>query len=71
LNENEKALEAQIISLYANFDSQESEALKMIETEQDMIKRLEQDKIEMAESRKDDIEINKTMNKRNYKKTIL
>jgi circadian clock protein KaiC len=66
-----KALEAQIISLYANFDSQESEALKMIETEQDMIKRLEQDKIEMAESRKDDMEINKTVNKRNYKKTIL
>ena len=66
-----KALEAQIISLYANFDSDESEALKMIETEQDMIKRLEQDKIEMAESRKDDIEINKTVNKRNYKKTIL
>jgi circadian clock protein KaiC len=66
-----KALEAQIISLYANFDSDESEALKMIETEQDMIKRLEQDKIEMAESRKDDMEINKTVNKRNYKKTIL
>ena len=66
-----KALEAQIISLYANFDSQESEALKMIETEQDMIKRLEQDKIEMAESRKDDLENTKINNKGNYKKTIL
>jgi circadian clock protein KaiC len=71
IDRKRKALEAQIISLYANFDSDESEALKMIETEQDMIKRLEQDKIEMAESRKDDMEINKTVNKRNYKKTIL
>ncbi len=66
-----KALEAQIISLYANFDSQESEALKMIETEQDTIKRLEQDKIEMAESRTDDMENKPANNKRSFKKSIL
>jgi len=47
-----KALEAQIAALHADFESEESEALKMIETDQDMIKRLEQDKIEMAVSRK-------------------
>jgi circadian clock protein KaiC len=66
-----KTLEAKIISLYADFDSEESEALKMIETEQDTIKRLEQDKIKMAESRKAGIENNKTNKKRNYKNTIL
>jgi hypothetical protein len=36
----------------ADFVSEESEALKIIEEEQEMIKRLEQDKIEMAVSRK-------------------
>src|SRR4030042_854012 len=52
LERKHKALEAQIASLHADFESEESEALKMIQTEQDMIKRLEQDKIEMAVSRK-------------------
>jgi len=51
-----KTLEAQIAALHADFASEESEASKMIETEQDMIKRLEQDKIEMAVSRKAVIE---------------
>jgi circadian clock protein KaiC len=50
-----KALEAQIATLHVDFESEESEAVKMIETEQEMIKRLEQDKIEMAVSRKADI----------------
>jgi len=50
------ALEARIAALNADFASVESETLKMIETEQDMIKRLEQDKIEMAVSRKAVIE---------------
>jgi len=49
-----KALEAQIVTLHTDFESEESEAIKMIETEQDTIKRLEQDKIEMGESRKAD-----------------
>jgi circadian clock protein KaiC len=51
-----KALEAQIATLHTNFESEEAETNKMIETEQDMIKRLEQDKIEMGESRKADDE---------------
>jgi circadian clock protein KaiC len=51
-----RTLEAQIAALHADFESEESEAIKMIETEQDTIKRLEQDKIEMGESRKADDE---------------
>lgn len=47
-----KALEAQIATMQIDFELEEAEAVKMIETEQDTIKRLEQDKIEMAESRK-------------------
>lgn len=47
-----KALDAQIATLHANFELEESEAFKQIETEQEMIKRLEQDKMEMAVSRK-------------------
>jgi circadian clock protein KaiC len=66
-----KTLEAKIISLYADFDSEESEALKMIQTEQDTIKRLEKDKIEMAESRNANIETKKNNIKRNNKTTIL
>jgi len=57
-----KALEAQISSLNANFELEEAEALKIIETEQDMIQRLEQDKMEMALSRKADIENTSTDN---------
>ena len=49
-----RTLEAQIAALHADFESEESEAVKMIETEQDEINRLEQDKIEMRESRKAD-----------------
>jgi len=52
LERKRKALEAQIAALHADFESEESEAIKLIRTEQDMIKRLEQDKIEMAVSRK-------------------
>ena len=60
-----KALEAQIAALHANFESEESEAIKMIETEQDTIKRLEQDKLEMSVSRKADIENITTKNLKN------
>jgi circadian clock protein KaiC len=51
-----RTLEAQIAALHADFESEESEAVKMIETEQDIIKQLERDKIEMRESRKTDDE---------------
>ena len=60
LERKRKALEAHISSLQADFESAESEALKLIKTEQDMIKRLELDKIEMAVSRKSVIENRKT-----------
>jgi len=49
-----RTLEAQIAALHADFESEESEAVKMIETEQDAINQLEQDKLEMRESRKSD-----------------
>lgn len=57
-----KTMESQIAALHANFESEESEANKTIKTEQDMIKRLEQDKIEMATSRKADKKNSKTKN---------
>ena len=60
-----RALEAQIEALHVDFESEESEAVKLIETEQDMIKRLEQDKMEMAVSRKADIENIKINNLKN------
>jgi len=47
-----KALEAQIVVLRTDFESEEAEADKMVETEQEVIQRLERDKIDMAESRK-------------------
>jgi circadian clock protein KaiC len=56
LERKRKALVAQIASLHADFELEESEAIKMIRTEQDMINRLEQDKLEMAVSRKAYIE---------------
>jgi len=46
------ALKAQIATLHTDFESEEAEAIKLIKTEKDMINRLEQDKIEMAVSRK-------------------
>jgi circadian clock protein KaiC len=62
LERKRKVLEAQIIALQAEFESEESEALKTIETSQDVLKRLGQDNINMAESRKadnDNISINR------------
>ena len=56
IEQKRRRLEVQIAALHADFESEESEAIKMIETEQDMIKQLEQDKIEMGESRKTDDE---------------
>jgi circadian clock protein KaiC len=49
-----KALDAQIMILRANFESDEAEAVKIAETEQETIQRLEQDKFEMAENRNND-----------------
>jgi circadian clock protein KaiC len=55
LERKRRVLETQLATLHAAFEAEQSEAVKMIETEQAMIKRLEQDKIEMARSRKADI----------------
>jgi circadian clock protein KaiC len=60
LERKRKELEVQIASLHADFDLEESEALKLIKTEEDMIKRLERDKIEMAISRKSVMKNSKT-----------
>ncbi len=51
-----KELEAKVATMLADFGSEEAEAIKIIEEEQQMIKRLEQDKMEMAQSRKAKIE---------------
>jgi circadian clock protein KaiC len=55
-----KTLKSQIAAMNASFEAEESEVNKMIKTEQDMIKQLEQDKIEMAASRNADKENSKT-----------
>ncbi|TVQ88867.1 MAG: circadian clock protein KaiC [Bacteroidetes bacterium] len=47
-----KALESKIASMRADFGSEESEAVKIMEEEQEMVKQLEQDKKQMAVSRK-------------------
>jgi len=60
LERKRKAMESRIAAIHAAFKSEESEALKNIETEQDNIKLLEQDKIEMAVSRKSAIKKRKT-----------
>lgn len=52
IDRKRRELEAQISALRAGFESEEIEAVKMIETEQETIKRLEMDKMEMAVSRK-------------------
>ncbi len=49
------AQDARIAALHSKFESEESEAIRMLEMEQDMILRLKQDKIEMAKSRKAEI----------------
>jgi circadian clock protein KaiC len=46
-----KILEAKVATMLADFGSEEAEAIKKMEEEQAMIKRLEQDKTEMAVSR--------------------
>ncbi len=53
-------METRVAALHAEFKSEESEALKNIETEQDIIKLREKDKIEMAVSRKSVLEKRKT-----------
>jgi circadian clock protein KaiC len=56
LERKRKVMESRVASLHAEFRSEESEALKNIATEQDTINLQENDKIEMAVSRKSFIE---------------
>jgi len=53
-------MESRVATLHAEFKSEESEALKNIETEQDTLDLQETDKIEMAVSRKSIAEKRKT-----------
>ncbi|MEX2411670.1 MAG: circadian clock protein KaiC, partial [Candidatus Paceibacterota bacterium] len=57
LERKRKVIETQIAALNAEFEAEESEAIVMIEIEKDKIKRLKQDKVEMAKSRKADSEM--------------
>lgn len=59
LERKRKVMEFRVAALHAEFKSEESEALKNIETEQDNINLHESDKNEMAVSRKSLIEKNK------------
>ncbi|MFZ2285911.1 MAG: circadian clock protein KaiC [Bacteroidales bacterium] len=56
LERKRKVMQSRVASLHAEFKSEESEALKNIETEQDSINLQERDKIEMAVSRQSFIE---------------
>lgn len=56
------ALDAKLANMRAHFRSEKAEANKIIEEEQAIIKRLEQDKMEMAVSRKAKTEKNATKN---------
>ncbi len=47
-----RELDARVETMLADFGSEEAEAMKIIEKEQEIINRLEQDKMEMAKSRK-------------------
>jgi circadian clock protein KaiC len=57
-----REMDAKVATMLADFGSEESEAIKIIEDEQEMIKQLEQDKMEMAVSRKATIVNNATKN---------
>jgi circadian clock protein KaiC len=60
LQRKRKVMESRVAALHAAFKSEESEALKNIETEQDIINLQEKDKIEMAVSRHSVIKKRKT-----------
>ena len=62
LKRKRKVIETQIAALHAEFEAEESDTNVMIEIEQDKIKRLKQDRIEMAESRNAAIKMSTTNN---------
>jgi circadian clock protein KaiC len=52
ISRKRRELDARVETMFADFGSEEAEAIKIIEKEQEIINRLEQDKMEMAKSRK-------------------
>jgi circadian clock protein KaiC len=58
-----KVMVATVETMHAVFESEEADTLKIIEEEQQIIQRLEQDKMEMAVSRKASVEKTTTINK--------
>jgi circadian clock protein KaiC len=56
ISRKRREMEAKVATMLADFGSEEVEAIKIIEDEQEMIKRLELDKMEMAKSRNAKIE---------------
>jgi circadian clock protein KaiC len=62
-----KAMEARISSLRSEFELEKSETIRVIEAEREMLKRSAQDKVEMAVSRKADVE---KVKKKNLKKEL-
>jgi circadian clock protein KaiC len=63
IDRKRRELETQISALHASLELEETEAYKMIETEQETIKRLEQDKMEMNVFRKADNDKFKTISR--------
>ena len=71
LKRKRKAVEARISSLRSEFESEESEEIKVMEAEREMLKRAAQDKVEMAVSRKAVVEKAKeNLNKRVKRKEL-
>ncbi|HSL89613.1 MAG TPA: circadian clock protein KaiC, partial [Ignavibacteriaceae bacterium] len=65
IDRKRRELDTQISALNASFESEEAEAVNIIETEQNTIKRLEQDKMKIAVSRKANINNISTNNLKN------
>jgi circadian clock protein KaiC len=68
LERKREALEAQILVLRSEFESEKSEALKIIGIETALNEQFSQDKVDMSKSREGDVEIKKTKSKKTRKK---
>lgn len=70
LKRKREALEAQIVVLRAEFEAEESEALKMINIEKSRNERFSHDEIQMAKSRKSDAKLNTVIKNKMKSKKI-
>lgn len=68
LERKRKAMEAQIAVLRAEYEAEETEALKAVGLVETRYNRLLQDRIEMAKSRKADVAVKTTGKNRKQKK---